>query len=331
MLVRFGDAVGIAWHGVDMDDRSGLHEVLGRQNLVITRRQALACGLSQDAIHRQIRPGGRWQRLLPGVYLAVTGTPTQDQRDTAALLYAGPGGTLTGAAALRRHGMRVLPSDPIDVLIPAKRVRQSRGFVVIHQTTMLPENVCYVGPVQYALPARAVADAVRGVRDLRTARAVVAAAVQGRQCTIEQLRAELQSGPMRWSALFRAALAEVALGTRSAPEAELLDLIRRGRLPLPLFNPRLYAGKELLARPDAWWQDMAVAVEVDSKEWHLSPDSWERTMRRHDRMTAVGILVLHFTPRQIREEPDQVIATIRAALDNRRCAAIPAIKTLPAN
>jgi hypothetical protein len=73
----------------------------------------------------------------------------------------------------------------------------------------------------------------------------------------------------------------------------MLDLIKRGRLPLPLFNHRLYAGQELLARPDARWQDMAVAVEVDSKEWHLSPDSWERTMRRHDRMTAVGILVLH--------------------------------------
>ena len=301
-----------------------------RQHMVITRRQALACGLGHDAIHRQIRPGGRWQRLLPGVYLGVTGTPTHDQRDTAALLYAGPGGTLTGAAALRRHGMRVLLSDVVDVLIPAKRVRQSTGFVVVHQTTMLPQNVCYVGPIQYALPARAVADAVRGIRDLRTARAVIAAAVQTRRCTIEQLQAELKNGPVRWSALFRAALAEVAQGTRSAPEAELLDLIKRGRLPLPLFNPRLHVGNEFLAKPDAWWPDIGVAVEVDSREWHLSPESWERTMRRHDLMTAAGILVLHFTPRQIREEPDQVIATIRAALASRRGTEVPLIRTLPA-
>src|SRR5215813_1287628 len=129
--------------------------------------------------------------------------------------------------------------------------------------------------------------------------------------------------------LFRAALAEVARGTRSAPEAELLDLIKRGRLPLPLFNPRLYVGNEFLARPDAWWPDIGVAVEVDSREWHLSPESWERTMRRHDLMTAAGILVLHFTPRQIREEPDQVIATIRAALASRRGTTVPLIRTLP--
>jgi very-short-patch-repair endonuclease len=313
-----------------MDDQSGLSDLMQRQHLVITRRQALACGLGHDAIHRQIRPGGRWQRLLPGVYLAVTGTPTQDQRDTAALLYAGPGATLTGPAALRRYGMRAPRTDTVDVLVPAKRIRQSTGFVLIHRTRRLPEHVCYDGPVQYALPARAVADAVRGLKDLATVRSVVAAAVQTRRCTIEQLKTELSAGPMHGSALFRSALAEVIDGARSAPEAELLHLIKRGRLPVPLFNPRLYVGNEFLAKPDAWWPDNGVAVEVDSREWHLSPESWERTMRRHDLMTAAGILVLHFTPRQIREEPDQVIATIRAALASRRGAEVPLIRTLPA-
>ena len=304
--------------------------MLQQQHDVITWRQARQRGMNKDAIYRMIRPGGRWQRLLPGVYLAVTGTPTNDQRDTAALLYAGAGGTLTGSAALRRYGMRAPQTDTVDVLVPAKRIRQSTGFVVIHQTRRLPAHVCYAGPVQYALPARAVADAVRGLRDLASVRSVVAAAVQTGRCTIEQLKTELFSGPMHGSALFRSALAEVIQGARSAPEAELLHLIRHARLPEPALNPRLYLGTEFLARPDVWWQDQAVAVEVDSKEWHLSPESWERTMRRHARMSAVGILVLHFTPRQIREEPVEVLATIRAALANRRGAAIPPIRTLPA-
>jgi len=314
-----------------MDDCSGLDGLLQRQHFVITRRQALTCGVGHDAIHRNIRPGGRWQRLLPGVYLAVTGTPTNDQRDIAALLYAGPGSTLTGYSALRRHGLRVPPSNMVDVLVPAKRVRQSTGFVLIHHTTRLPELVCRVGSVQYALPARAVGDAARQLRDLRTVRAVVAAAVQTKRSTIQQLQEELKSGPMHASALFRSALAEVTMGTRSAPEADLLDLIKRGRLPLPLLNPSLYFGEEFLAKPDAWWPAQALAAEVDSKEWHLSPESWQQTLRRHDRMTAAGILVLHFTPRQIRGEPDQVLATIRAALVRRRGAAIPAIRTVPAS
>ena len=160
--------------------------------------------------------------------------------------------------------------------------------------------------MQFALPARAVADAVRAMRDLADVRAIVAAAVQSRRCTIEQLQAELKGGAVPGSALFRAALAEVAKGVRSGPEGELLALLKRGKLPKPLLNARLYVGEELIARPDAWWPDFGVVVEVDSKEWHLDPNSWEQTMRRHARMTALGLLVLHFSPRQIRKEPDQV-------------------------
>ncbi len=285
--------------------------------------------MQPDVIYRRLKAGGQWQRVLPGVYLTVTGTPTPDQLDTAALLYAGPGGTLTGAAALRRHGMRI-QSQSVDVLMPASRRRQNSGYVVVHRTVRLPTLVCYVGPVQYVLAARAVADAACSMHDLGDVRAVVAAAVQSRRCTVEQLEAELKNGPVRGSALFRAALSEVARGARSGPEAELLDLIRRGRLPMPLLNARLFAGEEFLASPDAWWPDVAVAVEVDSKEWHLSPESWEHTMRRHGRMTAHGILVLHFTPRQIREEPEDVLATIRDALGSRRGQAVPSIRAIPA-
>jgi very-short-patch-repair endonuclease len=311
-----------------MDTLLPLGEVLRRQHQVITRRQALECGIGHDTIHRRALPGGRWQRLLPGVYLTVTGTPTIDQRDMAALLYAGPGSTLTGPAALRRHGMRELQSAVVDVLIPASRVRQTTGFVLLHQTRRLPPMVCYEGPIQYALAARAVADAARAMKDLRNLRAVVAAAVQTRRCTVEQLEAELHAGPMHGSALLRTALGEVAQGTRSAPEAELFDLIKHGRLPVPIFNPSLYVGQELLAKPDAWWPDNAVAVEVDSRQWHLGPDSWEETMRRDARMTALGISVLHFSPRQIRQEPDEVLTRIRRTLASRRGISVPSIRTV---
>jgi hypothetical protein len=270
--------------------------------------------------------------LLPGVYLTVTGTPTQDQLDTAALLYAGPGSTLTGAAALRRHGVRTPPSKTVDVLVPARRERKSAGHVAIRLTKRLPEQVCYVGPVQFALPARAVADAARWLGDLAAVRAAVAAAVQTKLCTIEQLVAELRSGPVQGSAFFRAVLAEVTDGIRSSREAEMKDLIKRGHLPLPLFNARLYYADELIAIADAWWPDAWVVAEVDSKEWHLSPQEWEQTMNRHARLTALGILVLHFTPRQIRDEPDQVLAIIRQALACRDGQASPPklIRTVPA-
>jgi hypothetical protein len=312
-----------------MNRQLELKQLVKRQNSLITRRQALAAGVHPDVLHRRTRPGGPWQRILPGVYLTVTGTATRDQRQLAALLYSGPSATLTGQAALARHGMRADPRFA-DVLIPADRQRKSVGFVIVHRTTRLPPYVCYQGPVQFALPARAVADAVRAMRELADVRAVVAAAVQSKRCTIDQLAVELQDGPARGSALFRAALAEVAQGARSGPEGELLALIRRARLPEPWPNALLFAGDEPIARPDAWWPDFGVAVEVDSKEWHLAPKDWEQTMRRHARMTALGILVLHFSPRQIREEPEEVLATIRTAIDGRRGQQAPQVRTLAA-
>ena len=105
------------------------------------------------------------------------------------------------------------------------------------------------------------------------------------------------------------------------------DLITRHRLPTPLFNPRLYLNGTFLACPDAWWQEAGVAVEVDSKEWHFSTEeSWQDTMRRHSRMTAAGILVIHVTPKQVRVEPGRVepgrvARDIAAALDRGRCPA----------
>ena len=35
-------------------------------------------------------------------------------------------------------------------------------------------------------------------------------------------------------------------------------------------------GETFLARPDAWWLKAGVVVEVDSREWHLSPEDWRR-------------------------------------------------------
>jgi very-short-patch-repair endonuclease len=81
-----------------------------------------------------------------------------------------------------------------------------------------------------------------------------------------------------------------------------------------MFNARLYAGSIFIAVADAWWREAGVVGEVDSRAWHLSPDHWEHTMQRHARMSAHGIVVLHFSPARIRTDPAGVVADIKAAL-----------------
>jgi hypothetical protein len=293
----------------------GLGELLARQHSVASRKQLLSLGMTDRAMQYRLRAGGPWQALLPGVYLGVSGVPSLWQKEMAAVLYAGPGSVITGPMALMHYSIRSGSDvDVIDVLVPAGRQRLSTGFTRLHRTARMPTEVASSGAVRLAPIPRAVADTARQFTDLRDVRAVVAEAVQLGRCTLSELAEEFGQGAVRGSAVLRSVLAGVAEGIRSTAEGDLRDLIVKARLPMPLFNPSLYDGDLFLGKPDAWWPDAGVAGEVDSRRWHLSPEDWDRTRRRHDRMAAAGIIVLHFSPNQIRREPGAVAQMINGAL-----------------
>jgi hypothetical protein len=310
---------------------AALAATLLRQERVISRQQAFGCGMTRAAIAHRARPEGTWQRLLPGIYLAQTGTPTVAQKEMAALLHAGPGSVLTGPAALHGFGLTAVEPSRFDVLVSAPQQPGSVAFVTIHRTTRMPQRVVREGLRSYTLPPRALADTARAMTSLREVRALIADALQRSACPLEMLVIELREGPVRDSAMLRQVLAEAAGGIRSVVEAEFKDLIERAGLPLPMFNPWLLAADgTFIASPDAWWPDAGVAAEVDSRQWHLRPDDWEKTMARHAAMSRHGILVLHFTPSQIRSDPTTVIAAITDALRAGRARPPLPIRARPA-
>lgn len=297
---------------------------------MLTRAEALGTGMTRRQLERRIRPGGPWQWLLPGVYLAVTGTPTRRQLEIAALRYAGPGSAITGLAALRRSGVRVPDHSVITVLVRRGRTRVDRAFVRVWPTTRMPEYVLVDGPVKFTMVARAISDAAREVPSFRDFRALLADSVQQRRCKIDVLARELAATPRRQSGWLRQALEEVADGVRSVAEGDLRRLIIRSGLPRPMFNARLFAGDRFLGTVDAWWPEAGVAAEVDSRAWHISPEDWERTLARHTRMGKYGIVVQHYTPGQIRAQPDEVVAGIRGALQTGRGRPAPDVLARPA-
>ncbi len=70
---------------------------------------------------------------------------------------------------------------------------------------------------------------------------------------------------------------------------------------------------KLLGIPDGWLDDVALAWQIDSLEYHLSPADYALTVRRHTAMTAAGIVVVHTLPSQLRTEPQEVLAELRNA------------------
>lgn len=261
--------------------------------------------------------GSAWERVLPATYQRA-GRGGPDVALQAALVYAGPDAMLTGVVACRRYRLHYVPDiGDIAVLVPHTTRRREVGPLRLLRTTRLPRPL-WEEPTGLPLapPERALGDAARGLRDLRTVRALVLDAVARELVSVEQLWHELTEGPRRGSHLLRRALSDANAGVRSAPEADLRDLaLSQRELRGMRFNVRLHrrSSGRFLAVVDGWLGDAGVAIEVDSVEYHAGAQALERTLRRHNALAAAGVRALHLPPRRLRRDRAAVLCEILSA------------------
>ncbi|TWF80790.1 hypothetical protein FHX44_116733 [Pseudonocardia hierapolitana] len=314
----------------DLDDL-----VAYRGGLVVLVRDLVELGMHRDTIAYRCRPGGPWRRLAPGLVMLRNGPPTRDDRRRGGLLHAGPDALITGLDALELHGLERAPrpSGPVHLLVPPERRRSGYGLVMIERTDRLP------GPAPGRWPIapleRAVIDTVRRMRERDVVRSVVAEVVQRGLRTPAQLATELEAGAQRGSRLPREVLREVSAGIRSVAEAKARVLLQRSKaLPPALWNPEVVDEHgRFIAKPDAWFDDVAMAWEIDSHEFHLGPADHAATLARRSAMTATGIIVVATAPSRIAREPATVLAELerthaQAALRPRpRLYALPDVPT----
>lgn len=302
---------------------------------LITAAQLVALGGHYSTASR--RSAGRmWTRVLPGVHLVGGGMPSRGQRLVAALLYAGRDSMLTGTAALRLYGFRALRlqevaddepdrPEPVHVLVPHARRRTSTGFVRVERTHRLP-SPHRLRSFPVAPLVRSVGDAARRMPRESDAVAVVAEALQRGWATVAELEREAAEGPRRGGAHLRAAVAALATGAHSAPEADLAELLARGGFAHVTLNVRIVTRSgAFVGLPDAWLDDVGVAIEVDSVEHHASLDGFERTVRRNARYAAAGVTVVAVLPSDLRRRPAAVLADIRGAVEAARNRGRPAV------
>jgi hypothetical protein len=195
-------------------------------------------------------------------------------------------------------------------LVSHKRRRSSTAYVVIERTRRLPRHRSIdqspVSPI-----ARALVGATRRMTDLREIRALIAEVIQRRLCTVVEVGEEMRAAQSRGTALPRQVLGEVAGGIRSVAEAEAREVIQRARLPEALWNHDIYddAGR-WLGRPDAFWPNLGLVLEIDSLEWHLSPAAYRATQARQRRLAKAGLVVLPVLPSVIRNDPRGFVAEL---------------------
>jgi hypothetical protein len=279
---------------------AALDDTAHHQQGLLTRAQVLAAGHADMFIYRRIRSGS-WHRVLTGVYCVTGGALTEEQRRVAAALYGGPSAQITGPSALAWYGFRTLPgTGDVQLLVSHETRCRSHGFVVVKRALTLDAHARHTALYRVAGPARAVIDACRELRELRTVRAVVAEAVQRFRVPLTVLDEEVRRAARSRTAVVRKVLAEISGGARSAPEALARAVLEAspvlaGRV---LWNPRLsLEDGRSLPTPDGYLPDAGLAIEVDSREFHLSPEDWARSLERHNILGRHGVQVLHFTRR----------------------------------
>jgi hypothetical protein len=318
--------------------REQVREIAVRQYGLVTASQLSELGVPASTVawhERQV--GGMFSFLLPGVHRFE---PTLDvstiQRVAGAQLYGGPQAVLSGAMQLRRRGVAAAqhpsfgPPGEVLLLVPHGSKRSSRDFVAVERTRHLPVPRPD-GLLRWAPTYRAVLDAARRCTDEDAVRALIFEVVQRQMASPEALNDERIAGQKRGSRFARLALEAVFAGARSVPEGSLPPLLAKAGLGRMLLNPRLYAADgAFLASPDAYDPVTGVCLEIDSREHHFGVESWEATMRRHARMTAAGLLVIHVSPRRLRLEPEAVLAEVWAAIRSMADRPPPALRVVAA-
>ena len=104
-------------------------------------------------------------------------------------------------------------------------------------------------------------------------------------------------------------LDDVTPPTRSELERRFLDLVRAASLPIPITNG-LVNGCEV----DFHWPDAKLIVETDGRTTHDNRFAFERDRQRDLELKLAGWEVIRITWRQLRDQPERVVALLHAHL-----------------
>jgi hypothetical protein len=113
--------------------------VLRRQAGTISRRQALAAGMSRSAVAVRVAEG-RWRPVHPGVCLASTHDWTAETWVWAAMLWAGQPATLSGLTAAWWHGLLAEWPGVVEVTVPRRQRLGVRPNLLVRRRDLHPTD-----------------------------------------------------------------------------------------------------------------------------------------------------------------------------------------------
>jgi len=258
---------------------------------------------------------GKLHRVQRGVYAVGHPVLSRNGHLLAAVLAYGAGAVLSHRAAAVLHGLLDEVGSRIDVIAPNRRGRSPAGIAAHRDGTLAATDRTEVHGIPCTSVARTLLD-LAAAKD-RSLRHAIAQAEVERKFDLEAIEELLsRSKGRRGVRRLRRAIAHHDPReqlTRRELEARFLALCRRSHLQLPEVNGHLIVdGVSLM--PDFLWRDARLIVEADSRRVHGTVAAFEKDRRRDQRLTAAGWTVIRCTWRQVLDEPEALVGTVRTLL-----------------
>jgi hypothetical protein len=288
-----------------------------QQEGVATRRQLMDSGFNQHAIRAQIS-ARRWQPWGFHVVILHNFEPTRRQLMWAAVLDAGFPAALASHTSLELHGFKPFAREAqqLHLLVERGAKVTAHPMVVVHESRRLaPEYHVSVAGLPCTPSPRSAIDAAAWQPWPRFACALVAAVVQQRLCTVDELEQAMQYvGRVRHKAHLREALRDIRGGSEALSEIDLVRVCRRFGIQAPDRQAKRTDRYGRIRYLDAEWELLdgrRVVLEVDGAH-HLDVESWQADICRERAVVVGGANVLRATSIELRVAPKQVIDDLLA-------------------
>jgi very-short-patch-repair endonuclease len=263
------------------------------QGGVISRQEALGCGVSPDVLDRLLRTG-RWQKVHRGVYLITADRPAREALLWAAVHRAGLGAALSHETAGELFELVDEPCPLIHVSIPGNRRVSPMSGVVVHISGRLSETTH-----PSLLPPRTrleetVLDLVEQAGTFDAALGIMCSACQRRLTTVRRLvEAMGRRAKLRWRSELTKALSEIGTGVHSVLEYRYLHKVELAHgLPVARRQAKINTGGRSRYL-DNLYEGYSLCVELDGLQAHPNEQRWQ-DIRRINAITENGQTVLRY-------------------------------------
>jgi very-short-patch-repair endonuclease len=300
-----------------MADMDALYALMRRQFGLITRAQAVACGLTPRQIERLLS-SGRWRPVRPEIY-ALAGTPPTWEQAVLAAVYAGGADVLAShATAGRLRHVKHVADAGLEVVAPLGRHKRLEG-VIGHRSGALydADKTVYRG-IPVTTVARTLVDISGRLTDRRFGQAVDDA-IRRDILRLEDLRqtaGRLGTAPGRSMRRVHRVLALRIPGydpLDSDFETRVLRVLTSAGLPVPRQQyPVTLDGQ--LVHLDLAYPQARLAIELDGWEWHATRSAFDDDRWRDAALVKMRWLALRLT---FTMSDTDIVDVVRAALTDR--------------